>query len=34
MKIGVSLMKGTLRGLFKDFKASNYTDEQEIMQKW
>ena len=34
MKIGVSLMNGTMRGLFKDFKASNYANEQEIIQKW
>lgn len=34
MKIGVSLMNGTMRGLFKDFKASNYANEQDIIQKW
>ena len=34
MKTGVSLMNGTMRGLFKDFKASNYSNDQEIMQKW
>ena len=34
MKTGVSLTKGTMIGLFKDFKASNYANEQEIMQKW
>lgn len=34
LKIGVSLMNGTMRGLFKDFKASNYTNEHEVIQKW
>jgi len=34
MKIGLSLMKGTMRGLYKDYKASNYTNEQEVMQRW
>lgn len=34
MKIGVSLMTGTMRGLFKEFKTSNFTNDLEVMMKW
>ena len=31
---GVRLMHGTMRGLFKDYKAMKYTCEQEIIDRW
>lgn len=31
---GVKLQRGTMRGLFKDYKSMNYTCEQEIMDRW
>lgn len=34
LQIGVNLQCGTMRALYKDYKAGNYCNEIEIIEKW